>query len=80
MDVETYTTVSNNAALESGASDPLLLRSKKRPLHQDDPFFQEGTYEYKAAWMRLEVADAYFPDMGSPEDSKDSESSHRLYG
>jgi hypothetical protein len=42
---------------------------KKRPLHQDDPFFQEGTYEYKAAWLRLEDANAYIPDLNEPEDN-----------
>ncbi|KAG0373682.1 hypothetical protein BGX24_011386 [Mortierella sp. AD032] len=42
---------------------------RKRPLHQDDPFFQEGTYEYKAAWLRLEDANAYIPDLNEPEDT-----------
>ncbi|KAF9109190.1 hypothetical protein BGX27_007885 [Mortierella sp. AM989] len=40
---------------------------KKRPLRQDDPFFQEGLYEYKAAWLRLEDENAYIPDMTEAE-------------
>ncbi|KAF9169477.1 hypothetical protein BGX21_001326 [Mortierella sp. AD011] len=46
---------------------------KKRPLLQDDPFFQEGVYEYKAAWLRLEDENAYIPDM-----IEDSETHARL--
>ncbi|KAF9951746.1 hypothetical protein BGZ72_006791 [Mortierella alpina] len=54
------------------------LQQRKRPLHQDDPFFQEGTYEYKAAWLRLEDANAYIPDLNDPDDNTHSEYSHRL--
>ncbi|KAF9345704.1 hypothetical protein BGX26_002821 [Mortierella sp. AD094] len=43
---------------------------KKRPLLQDDPFFQEGVYEYKAAWLRLEDENAYIPDMVEAEDGE----------
>ncbi|GJJ78483.1 hypothetical protein EMPS_10842 [Entomortierella parvispora] len=36
---------------------------KKRPRPQDDPFFDEGTYEYKASWLRLTEEDAYMPEL-----------------
>lgn len=34
-------------------------RPVKRPRAQDDPFFQEGTYEYKAAWLCLQAEEMY---------------------
>ncbi|KAG0065403.1 hypothetical protein BGZ90_001791 [Linnemannia elongata] len=55
--------------LETNSCSSLDIFPRKRPLHQDDPFFQEGTYEYKAAWLRLEDADAYIPDLNEPENS-----------
>jgi hypothetical protein len=45
-----------------------LTFPRKRPLRQDDPFFQEGRYEYKAAWLRLEDEHAYVPAMIEAED------------
>ncbi|KAF9928876.1 hypothetical protein BGZ67_006726 [Mortierella alpina] len=54
------------------------LQQRKRPLHQDDPFFQEGDYEYKAAWIRLEDANAYIPDLNDSDDDTRTEYSHRL--
>jgi len=36
---------------------------RKRPRPQDDPFFDEGAYEYKASWMRLTEEDAYMPEL-----------------
>ncbi|KAF8935634.1 hypothetical protein BGZ47_009817 [Haplosporangium gracile] len=55
--------------VENNSGSSLDVFPRKRPLHQDDPFFQEGTYEYKAAWLRLEDADAYIPDLNEPEDN-----------
>ncbi|KAF9122745.1 hypothetical protein BGX30_001803 [Mortierella sp. GBA39] len=55
--------------LETDSSSSLDTFPRKRPLHQDDAFFQEGTYEYKAAWLRLEDADAYIPDLNEPENN-----------
>lgn len=59
---------------ETNSSSSLDIFPRKRPLHQDDPFFQEGAYEYKAAWLRLEDADAYIPDLNEPESN-----THRTY-
>ncbi|KAF9083631.1 hypothetical protein BGX23_011276 [Mortierella sp. AD031] len=55
------TTTASNSSLD--------FFPRKRPLHQDDPFFQEGTYEYKAAWLRLDDANAYIPDLTDPDDN-----------
>ncbi|KAG0273388.1 hypothetical protein BGZ97_010718, partial [Linnemannia gamsii] len=55
--------------IETNSCSSLDIFPRKRPLHQDDPFFQEGTYEYKAAWLRLEDANAYIPDLNEPEDN-----------
>ncbi|KAF9138635.1 hypothetical protein BG015_002314 [Linnemannia schmuckeri] len=55
--------------VETNSRSSLDVFPRKRPLHQDDPFFQEGAYEYKAAWLRLEDADAYIPDLNEPEDN-----------
>lgn len=63
-----------HSELETNSCSSLDIFPRKRPLHQDDPFFQEGTYEYKAAWLRLEDADAYIPDLNEPENS-----AHRMY-
>ncbi|KAG0002009.1 hypothetical protein BGZ65_002997 [Modicella reniformis] len=41
----------------------LLTFPRKRARRQDDLFFQEGIYEYKAAWLRLEDENAYIPDI-----------------
>ncbi|KAI1313391.1 hypothetical protein EDD11_002657 [Mortierella claussenii] len=67
---------SSDTELNAGLTDNRLVSfPRKRPLRQDDPFFQEGAYEYKAAWLRLEDADAYIPDMIDAED----ETTSRLY-
>ncbi|KAF9119277.1 hypothetical protein BGW39_000425 [Mortierella sp. 14UC] len=62
------TDTSTPAGIETSNNNNLDTFPRKRPLHQDDPFFQEGTYEYKAAWLRLEDANAYIPDLNEPED------------
>ncbi|KAF9560076.1 hypothetical protein EC968_006351 [Mortierella alpina] len=54
------------------------VHPRKRPLHQDDSFFQEGAYEYKAAWIRLEDSNAYIPDLNDSDEETRSEYSHRL--
>ncbi|KAF9960276.1 hypothetical protein BGZ70_008647, partial [Mortierella alpina] len=61
VDLPAYTLVSKD---QQGSLPP---QQRKRPLHQDDPFFQEGTYEYKAAWIRLEDANAYIPDLSDSD-------------
>ncbi|KAG0300742.1 hypothetical protein BGZ98_008932 [Dissophora globulifera] len=59
-----FTTSSDNKSLH-------ITPFGKRPRQQDDPFFQEGAYEYKSAWLRLQDADAYIPDMVEGDDDKD---------
>ena len=61
--------VATSVATPAADNSNLITFPKKRSLCQDDPFFQEGSYEYKAAWLRLEDANAYIPDM--PEDEYD---------
>ena len=76
VDLPAFTFASNDQ------QEPLPLQQRKRPLHQDDPFFQEGTYEYKAAWKRLEDENAYIPDLSDSDTDNGTgiDYSHRLYG
>ncbi|KAF9931415.1 hypothetical protein FBU30_010251 [Linnemannia zychae] len=66
---QTTDTSSPPVAVASNGNSNLISFPRKRPLQQDDPFFLEGNYEYKAAWLKLEDSNTYIPDLNEPEKS-----------